>query len=74
MTTVALILVWCAAGLSGLYFGGVGPAGGFAALADRLFAATLGPFSFLISFLATQTLPETDLEDASAGFIRDPKA
>lgn len=74
MTTVSLILLWCAAGLCGLYLGGTGPARGFAALADYGFAVLLGPFSFLLSFLATRMLPEVNVEGTSARVLRDPKA
>jgi hypothetical protein len=55
---VALVLVWCVAGLAGLHLGSVGAARGPAAWADSLFAAVLGPFSFLITMLALEMAPE----------------
>lgn len=66
MTAIAPILVWCAAGLIGLRFGGTGPAFGGMAVADHILAALLGPFSFLISFLAVRMLPEAETEDGLA--------
>lgn len=66
MTAIAPILVWCAAGLIGLRFGGTGPSRGGIAVADHILAAILGPFSFLISFLAVHMLPEPEAEDGSA--------
>ena len=66
MTAIAPILVWCAAGLIGLRLGGTGPAHGRVAIADHILAALLGPFSFLITFLAVNMLPEPGAEDGSA--------
>lgn len=63
MAAIAPILVWCAAGLIGLRFGGTGPAHGGLVIADYILAALLGPFSFLISFLAVHMLPEPEIED-----------
>ncbi len=74
-----LVLVWCVAGLAGLHLSGVGAARGPAAWADNLFAAVLGPFSFLIAMLASEMAPEEVLEeeqDASAatGHVPDQRA
>lgn len=64
MSALWLLLVWCGAGLSGLYWGGVGPGRGPEGFIDYAFAALLGPFAFLISHLAANM--ELD-EDASGG-------
>jgi hypothetical protein len=60
MAAVSLVLVWCAAGVLGLLHANVGRGRGFAGVADWLFAALLGPFSFLISFLAGEMLDRAE--------------
>ena len=65
MATVVLLVIWCGAGLAGLHFSSVEPARGASAWADSLFAALLGPFSFLIAGLAAHmTLDDETERDA----------
>ena len=66
MTAIAPVLVWCFAGWAGLRCGGTEPAHRGLAVADYILAAFLGPFSFLISFLAVHMLPNGEAEEGAA--------
>lgn len=64
--TLALVLLWVVAGISGLLSGGVGPARGAEAALDLFLAAALGPFTFLISYLALEMRPDEPPEDEAS--------
>jgi len=62
MMATGLLLIWCCAGITSLYRDGGALAKGPEGLTDHFFAAALGPFAFLISYLSYEMRLEPETE------------
>ena len=61
MATI-LVILWIVSGLTSLWSGAARPEGGPEGLLDYLLAATLGPFTVLLTGLAAEASDDPDQE------------